>query len=127
MLLSWSFSGELYQHYIDAGSKLAPERRTGKFSPCHNVYFLLVWKSDVPDLKYKGFHHFMVCDTCTDLNAKCLRRSIQEPIRAMYEAPKNYRIIVHGHWASLYTTNSVLSGGTNVTVEIMHQTVIKLL
>ena len=35
---------------------------------------------------------------------------------------KVYGIIVHGYWASLYTFNSVLPGGTNVTVEIMHQT-----
>ena len=130
----------------------------------------------------------MVCDTCADLNAKLLCRSIQGPTRTMYQAAKDlhiqqvredrcmygmrvmeakhfpqnvmswvidgsdasawslshfaqvthdtqaakkvkskvYGIIVHGYWASLYTFNSVLPGGTNVTVEIMHQTLLKL-
>ena len=37
-----------------------------------------------------------------------------------------YGIIVHGYWASLNTFNSVLLIGTNVTIEIMHQTLLKL-
>ena len=188
VLLPWSFKGEVYQHYIDSGSVIAPETTTDEFSPCHRVYFLLVWKSDVPDLKCRRFHRFMVCDTCADLNAKLLCRSIQGPTRAMYQTAKDlhiqqvredrcmygmrvmeakhfpqnvmswvidgsdasawslshfaqvthdtqaakkvkskvYGIIVHGYWASLYTFNSVLPGGTNVTVEIMHQTLLKL-
>ena len=39
---------------------------------------------------------------------------------------KVYGVIVHGHWASLHTFNSVLPGGTNVTVEIMHRTLQRL-
>ena len=39
---------------------------------------------------------------------------------------KVYVVIVLGHWASLHTFNSVLPGGTNVTVEIMHRTLQRL-
>jgi len=39
---------------------------------------------------------------------------------------KVYGVIVHGYWASLHTFNSVLPGGTNVTVEIMHRTLQRL-
>ena len=37
-----------------------------------------------------------------------------------------YGVIVHGHRASLHTFNSVLPGGTNVMVEIMHRTLQRL-
>ena len=56
VLLPWSFKGE---HYIYTGSVVAPESTTDKFSPRYRVYFLLVWKSDVPDLKCRQFHRFM--------------------------------------------------------------------
>ena len=58
VLLPWSFKGEVYKQY------------------CTRVYFLLVWKEDVPGLKCRCFHRFMFCDTCANLNAKLLCRSI---------------------------------------------------
>ena len=35
-------------------------------------------------------------------------------------------VIVHGHFAACYTLNSNLPGGTNVTIECLHRTFLKL-
>ena len=188
VLLPWSFKGEVYKQYCTTGAAIVPEMFQENFDPCTSVYFLLVWKADVPDLKCRRFHRFMICDTCADLNAKLLCRSITGPTRQMYQDAKDlhirrvredrcmygmrvmeakhfpqnvmswvidgsdasawalahfaqvthdtqsqkkvrskvYGVIVHGHWASLHTFNSVLPGGTNVTVEIMHRTLQRL-
>ena len=179
VLLPWSFKGEVYKQYCITGAAIVPEMIQENFEPCTSVYFLLVWKADVPDLKCRRFHRFMICDTCADLNAKLLCRSITGPTRQMYQDAKDlhirrvredrcmygmrvmeakhfpqnvmswvidgsdasswalahfaqvthdtrsqkkvrskvYGVIVHGHWASLHTFNSVLPGGTNVNSE----------
>ena len=39
---------------------------------------------------------------------------------------KVYGVIVHGHFAACYTLNSHLPGGTNVTIECLHRTFLKL-
>ena len=33
VLLPWSFKGEVYSHYLDTGSVVAPENTTDHFSP----------------------------------------------------------------------------------------------
>ena len=39
---------------------------------------------------------------------------------------KVYGVIVHGHFAACYVLNSHLPGGTNVTIECLHRTFLKL-
>ena len=39
---------------------------------------------------------------------------------------KVYGVIVHGQFAACYTLNSHLPGGTNVTIECLHRTFLKL-
>ena len=69
---------------------LAPVR-VGR-DPCTLQYFLLVWKEDVPGLKCRRFHRFMVCDTCAKLNAKLLCRAIEGEARTLYQVAKDKHI-----------------------------------
>ena len=81
VLLPWSFKGEVYRQY-----KLNPTVGSSTIEivhrdPCTLQYFLLVWKQDVPELKCRRFHRFMICDTCsnlprgTDVTIECLHRT----------------------------------------------------
>ena len=55
-------------------------------------YFLLVWKDDVPGLKCRRFHTFMVCDTCAKWNARLLCHAIEGEARMLYQAAKDKHI-----------------------------------
>ena len=188
VLLPWSFKGEVYRQY-----KLNPTVGSCTVElvhrdPCTLQYFLLVWKQDVPGLKCRRFHRFMICDTCSNLNAKLLCRTIEGEARVLYQQAKDehiqqvkedryfygmrimearqfrddiwsmvidgsdasewclphpairthesqkgkkiavkcYGVIVHGHFCACYVFNSYLPGGTNVTIECLHRTFLKL-
>ena len=187
VLLPWSFKGEVYRQY-KINPKVGSNSVTVGRDCCTLQYFLLVWKADVPGLKCRRFHRFMVCDTCAKLNAKLLCRAIEGEARMLYQAAKDkhiqqvkedryfygmrimearhypedlwsmvidgsdtsewgiphpavkthesqkgkklqckvYGVIVHGHFAACYVLNSHLPGGTNITVECLHRTFMKL-
>ena len=188
VLLPWSFKGEVYRQYT-INPNLGNNPVTIGRDPCTLQYFLLVWKEDVPGLKCRRFHRFMICDTCSTLNAKLLCRAIEGEARILYQKAKDrhiqdvkedryfygmrimeakqfpndiwsmvidgsdtsqwgiphpaqrthesqkgkklqchiYGVIVHGHFAACYVLNSHLPGGTNVTIECLHRTFLKLL
>ena len=187
VLLPWSFKGEVCRQ-LRINPNVGSNPVTVDRDPCCLQYFLLVWKEDVPGLKCRRFHRFMVCDTCAKLNAKLLCRSIEGEARTLYQAAKDkhiqqvkedryfygmrimearqypeelwsmvidgsdtsewgiphpavkthesqkgkklqckvYGVIVHGHFAACYVLNSHLPGGTNITVECLHRTFMKL-
>ena len=187
VLLPWSFKGEVYRQYV-LNPKVGDNTVTEDRQACCMQYFLKVWKEDVPGLKCRRFHRFMICDTCAALNAKLLCRAIEGEARALYQRAKDkhiqqikedryfygmrimeakqfrediwsmvidgsdtsewgiphtavrthdsqkgkkmgckvYGVIVHGHFAACYVLNSHLPGGTNVTIECLHRTFLKL-
>ena len=60
--------------------------------PCTMQYFLLGWKEDVPALKCRRFHRFMICDICATLNAKLFCQSIEREARLLYQRAKDEHI-----------------------------------
>ena len=187
VLLPWSFKGEVYRQYVK-NPQVGNNTVTHGREPCTIQYFLLVWKEDVPGLKCRRYHRFMICDTCATLNAKLLCRSIEGEARLLYQRAKDqhirdvkedryfygmrvmeakqypedlwsmvidgsdtsqwgiphpatrthesqkgkkmgckvYGVIVHGHFACCYVLNAHMPGGTNVTIECLHRTFLKL-
>ena len=91
VLLLWSFKGEVYRQYV-LNPKVGDNTVTEDRQACCMQYFLKVWKEDVPGLKCRRFHRFMICDTCAALNAKLLCRAIEGEARTLYQRAKDKHI-----------------------------------
>jgi len=91
ILLPWSFKGEVYRQF-KLNPNLGSNPVTVGRDPCTLPYFLLVWKEDVPGLKCRRFHRFMVCDTCAKLNAKLLCCAIEGEACTLYQVAKDKHI-----------------------------------